>query len=55
MDDLQAFIDGWINYSRGDFINAYTLDLVHQFMDETDTDLSYDTIYCEISWAQRHC
>lgn len=55
MDDLNAFIAGYINYSRKDFIAQDAMDLTEQFMDETETDLDYGVILDEIKWAQEHC
>lgn len=55
MDDLNCFIEGYINYSRKDFIAQDADDLAQQFMDETETDLDFDTIRDEIKWQQEHC
>lgn len=53
--DLNAFIEGYINYSRKDFIYEDADDLARQFMDETNTYLDFETIRDEIEWRQEHC
>lgn len=55
MDDLNCFIEGYISYSRKNFIAQDAGDLADQFIDEVQTDLDWGTIRDEIEWAQGHC